>query len=176
MSACIKGGIVAGIILFIWSALSWMVLPWHKATLNTFKNEKAVVEVMKTNATQSGIYFLPMQSMEGVEQEATAQPLVFSSVKLEGMPGSMAKPMAFGLIGDIIAAMLVGWILLQTRGLGYIRRVGVVVTFALAASIVAHLPNWNWFAFDTNYTLVLVADTLIGWFLAGLVLAGICKK
>lgn len=175
MGACIKGGVVAGIVLFIWSALSWMVLPWHKTTLNSFKDEKALVEVIKANVTKSGIYFLPMKEMEVTEQKS-ASPLVFASVHLEGMPASMAKPMIIGLIGQIIAAMLVGWLLLCTSGLSYLQRVGFVLIFAIAGSIIADLPNWNWFAFDTNYTLVLAADMLIGWFLAGLVLAKFCKR
>ena len=175
MGSCIKGGVLAGIVLFIWSAVTWMALPWHKTTLNSFTNEKAVVEVIKVNATKSGMYFLPAKGMEATDQKFTG-PMIFTSIHLEGMPPSMAMQMLTGLIGEIIAAMFVGWLLLKTSGLNYFQRVGFVVVFAIAASIVADLGNWNWFAFDTNYTLVLIADTVIGWFLAGLVLAKFCRK
>jgi hypothetical protein len=175
MGACIKGGILAGIVLFIWSAITWMELPWHKTTMHSFKDEKAVSESIKVNAPLSGIYFLPAKGMEVSEQKYTG-PMVFASVRLEGLPTSMGLQMVRGLIGEIIAAIFVGWLLMQAVGLNYFQRVCFVVGFAIAASIVANLGNWNWFAFDTNYTLVLVADVLIGWFLAGLVLAGFCKK
>ena len=175
MCSCIKGGVVAGIVLFVWGFVSWMALPWHKDTLNAFKDEKAVAEVIKVNAVHSGMYFMPMQGMEMAEQKSSL-PMVFSSVHLEGVSPSMTKQIITGLIGQILAATLVGWLLLQVSGLNYFQRVGFVVVFAVAASIISYLPNWNWFAFDTNFSLVLVADTLISWFLAGLVLAWICKK
>ncbi len=169
-SGCIKSGIVGGIILFIWSAISWMVLPWHMTTLNTFKDEKAVATVLTANAPQSGVYVLPMQEMQG-NQPSTPMPFVFTSVHLEGMQASMVKPMVFALIGQIISAILVAWLLSKTMGLGYFRRVGFVVIFAVAAALLANLPYWNWFAFDTHYVLTMAADLVVGWFFAGLAMA-----
>lgn len=174
MESCIKGGVIAGIVLFIWTAISWMVLPWHMNTLSTYKDETAVIDVIKTNAPKSGIYFLPMQKMNEAEQTA-AQPMIFTSIRLEGVP-SMTMQMATGLICEILTAILVGWLLTKTAGLGYFQRVGFVMVFAIAVSIIAHVTNWNWMAFDLMYTLVQISDVLIGWFLAGLILAKFCKR
>ena len=41
----------------------------------------------------------------------------------------------------------------------------------LVGALLGHVPNWIWWGFDTNYTIVMIADTLIGWFLAGLIIA-----
>ena len=109
-------------------------------------------------------------------QTAASKPLIFASVHLEGLSPSMGIPMLIGLISQIIAATFVGWLLTRTTGLGFIGRVSFVMIFALAASIVTYGPYWNWFAFDTRYTLVCIADLLIGWFLAGLILAKFCKR
>lgn len=175
-SNCIKTGIVGGIILFIWSAISWMVLPWHMTTLNAFTNENAVVQAVKANASQSGIYVLPFKQMDAKQDQSTQKiPQVFASVNFNGMDSSMAKPMFIGLIGLVITAILAAWLLSKTGGLNYFGRIGFVLVFALAGSLMTNIPYWNWFAFDTNYTLVIIADTLIGWFLAGLVMAKMVK-
>ena len=173
MSACIKAGIVGGIILFIWYAVSWMVLPWHASTLNGFKDEKAVSEVIIANAPQSGIYLLPSAQMSS--QEQSPEMVMFASVHQVGTQSMMMQG-AVSLVTQIISALLVAWLLCKTAGLGYAGRVGFVVVFALAASFVSHVPYWNWFYFNSQFTLVQVADLLVGWFLAGLVMAKMCVR
>ncbi len=177
MFKVIKAGIVGGLIIFAWSAVSWTLLPWHMKTLNFFKDESAVVQTIQANVPQSGIYLLPNMSKNGAAtSEQSTQPFVFAAVHLESTSNSMTKPMLISLAEQIIAAFLVAWLLLKTTGLSYMGRLGFVVIFSVAAGIIAIVPNWNWFAFDINYSLCLFADLLIGWFLAGLALAKICKK
>lgn len=169
----IIAGILGGIILFIWSAISWMALPWHMTTLHSFKDEKAVSELVQSNTSISGIYVLPFMSQNGQAKDAqTAKgPMIFASVHQEGMSRAMTLPMIISLITQIIAACFVAWMVSKTDRLNYFGRVVFVVVFAFAAGLVVDMPYWNWFGFDANYTLVQMSDLLIGWFLAGLVLA-----
>lgn len=174
MSTCIKAGLLGGIILFIWSAISWMYVPWHSATLNQFKDEKAVSEVIIANAPQSGIYLLPSTQMaETLEQ--SPEMVMFSSVHQVGTQSRWMQG-AVSLVTQVISALLVAWLLCKTNRLSYFGRVGFVMVFALAASFIAHVPYWNWFYFNSQFTLVQIADLLIGWFLAALVMAGICRQ
>lgn len=168
----IWGGLLGGIILFAWGAISWMVLPWHMKTLHGFTDEASVVQVIKTNATQSGIYFLPLKESEHAQSTG---PLVFASINQEGMP-SMTPSLIRGFLSSVIAALLVTWMLLQTTGrLNYFGRVIFVIVFACAGSILTHFTYWNWFYFASDFTLVEIADALIAWLLAGLVLAKIAS-
>lgn len=181
MLKAIKAGLVGGIILFIWGYVSWMVLPWHMATLHGFTVEKAVSQSIKSNAPTSGIYLLPI--MHHQESNATAaapeepnqEPIVFASVNLQGMHPSMAGHIVISFFTQFVAACLVAWLLLRAYGSSYLGRLCFVVIFALAAGTVTHVPYWNWFGFDLQYTLIEFADLLIGWFLAGLVMAKLCK-
>lgn len=172
MKSCIKGGILGGIVLFLWGVVSWMVLPWHMNTMNNFNDEGSVAAVIVANAPKSGVYVSPTKP-SAAQGQAQAQPpaLIFATVTLEGGPASMVMPMILSLLTQIVAALLVGWMLCKTNGLSYARRVGFVVVFAVAAAVVTHVPYWNWFGFGTDFTLVGVADLIIGWFLAGLVMA-----
>ena len=45
------------------------------------------------------------------------------------------------------------------------------MSFALFTVVCGILPNWTWWDFGNAYVAVAIADTLIAWSLAGLVLA-----
>jgi hypothetical protein len=167
MKPYVKSGMLAGIVLFFWGAFSWMVLPWHGGTLHQFTDSKAVVSALTANAKQSGIYVTGMD----MGKEGTQQAFAFASVHLEGMPSSMVPAMIISLLIQAAAAIIVAYMLNKTSGLTYIKRVKFVFLFGLAAALVTYLPYWNWFRFDITYTVVMMADLLIGWLLAGLVLA-----
>lgn len=174
MAGYIKAGILGGIVLFIWGFISWTMLPWHTMSMHNFKSDVAVTQAIQANAPESGIYVLPsMHPGEGMESKSTG-PMVFASIHLPGMSSSMGMPMGIGLLTQIVAAFLVAWMLARTK-LSYVGKVGFVVIFALTATIIRDVPAWNWFMFDTHYTLVMMADTIIGWFFAGLVLAKFSK-
>ena len=185
MDKVIKAGILGGIVLFIWSAISWMILPWHENTLNKFKVEPAIVQAITANITGPGIYFSPQvkesagQAKDTVASDTqanTAEPMIFAAVSTIGKTNAMARAMGISFITQVLSAMFVAWLLLQAKGLSFIGRVGFVIVFALAASLITHIPYWNWFGFDTHYTFVEISDLLVSWFLAGLVLAFICKQ
>lgn len=171
----IIGGLLGGIILFAWGAVSWMALPWHMQTLHGFKDEAAVIQTVKSNAVESGVYFLPLQEQHAdVTQIKAPGPLVFAAVYQEGMT-SMVPSLIRGLIAEIIAAFLVTWMVMQTN-LGYLGRLGFILVFAIAGSVLTHFAYWNWFHFAPDFTLVEIVDILVAWFLAGLVIAGVARK
>ena len=146
MKTYVKSGILAGLVLFFWGAFSWMVLPWHAATLHSFVDSKAVERGLVANVAQSGIYVAPLEVEAG--QGKVQQALIFASVHLEGMPSSMVPAMLISLLTQMFAALLVAYMLSKTSKLNYYKRVQFVLFFALAASAIAYIPYCNWFAFD----------------------------
>jgi hypothetical protein len=73
------------------------------------------------------------------------------------------------------AAFLLTWLLLQTSGLSYRKRVMFIAIAGLAASVIVDVPNWNWWGFSGVYTAVNLIDVTITWLLAGLVIAKVAK-
>lgn len=171
---CFVASVLGAIVLFLWGYASWMVLPWHHSTLKTFKDDVAVSQVIKANVSESGVYISPVMNPNNAD--IAGKTLIFTNIDVNGMPSnSMTMPMIISFITQLIAAFLVTWLLANTAGMGYLRRVAFVVVFALAASIVTNVPAWNWFKFDTHFTLVAMADLVIGWFLAGIFIAALVK-
>jgi multidrug efflux pump subunit AcrB len=174
------GGIGGGVLVFLWGAVSWMALPWHEATLKKFSNEDVVSVTLQAYAPEPGVYVLPNAGggttaeeknarMEEAQRAMAEGPVVFAAI--QGPSTGMGKQMLQGLVSQILAAMLVTWMLLQAGVASFARRYALVLAFALAASLVGIVPGWIWWGFSNGYTAVGIADVLIGWAAGGAVMA-----
>lgn len=187
MKIVIQGGLIGGLILFLWSALSWVVLPFHEKTLQSFQNEMLVESALMASLDhdQGGVYILP--SMKGAHsgsgteeakkqarEKAAKGPFVFAVISPKGW-GSMPLHSLIGFLTQALGAALVTGLLLKTGGMKYWGRVGFVVMFAFAVGVIGHLPHWNWWGFPMGFTLAEFLDLLIGWFLAGLAIAKVTQ-
>jgi hypothetical protein len=183
----VLGTILGGLVAFLWSGISWEAIGWHEKTLLTFQNEDEVAVAIASHITQSGTYLLPGgPPQEGMtsEQKKAAQevlmqkmqkgPVMFAAIRRGGF-GSYGRGLAAQALIQMAAAFLLTWLLLQTSGLSYTRRVAFLAVVGLAASVIADLPNWNWWGFSSAYTAVNLADYTLTWLLAGLVIAKVAK-
>ncbi len=170
----ILGGVLGGLVMFLWGAVSWIVLPWHDITLNTFTDEAAVADAVISNAPRDGVYVLPDPGEAAAEKDAaaiTAAPFLFVNVSRQGVDPQNPWLYIRSLLTQIIAATLITLLLVQTRGLRFWCRVGFVETIGILVAVLATLPMWNWWQFPARYTLVNFADLVIAAILAGLVIA-----
>jgi hypothetical protein len=178
------GGLLGGLVAFAWGAFSWSVLPFHNRTLLQFKDEPTVSRVIAEQAPVSGVYGVPSPdidrpgmsrkerkaAMDSLTARSLRGPNAFMAVQL-GSLTPIGVLMGRGLAISILGALLITWIVLQTGAIGFVGRVRVVATAALVAGVLGELPNWNWWGFSNGYTIATLADLVIGWFLAGLVIA-----
>lgn len=183
LKSLVLGAILGGLTAFVWSFISWSLLPWHLNQYRSFQNEDEVSAVTSSHAPESGIYLLPMgPSQEGMnaEQKKAAMeirtqkmqkgPLMFASIQRAGF-GSFPRVLLTQVCYQVLAALLLTWLLLQTAGLSYARRVTFLAVTGLAASVIADLPYWNWYGFPAPYTAINLIDYTLTWLLAGLVIA-----
>jgi len=183
----ILGTILGGPVAFLWSMVSWEVLGWHEKTMVGFQNQDEVSAVIASHATEDGTYILPaMPSTQGMSSEQKKKveaeliekmksgPIMVAAVR-RGEFGSYAHGILIQVSSLMAAAFLLTWLLMQTSGLNYARRVAFLAISGLAASVIVDLPNWNWWGFSGPYTAVNLADSTITWSLAGLVVAKVAK-
>ena len=107
-------------------------------------------------------------------QKMQKGPLMFAAIRKEGF-GAFPKTLIIQLLYQMLAALLLTWMLLQSTGLSYARRVAFLAVGGLSASVVADLPNWNWWGYSPTYTVVNLIDYTLTWLLAGLVIAKVAK-
>ena len=171
------GAVLGGLTLFVWGAISHMVLPTSEWVLHGFANEEAVKEAVVANTPRSGVYFLPYvdtAGMSGEQQQATMEratqgPVIFAAVRL-GPTSGFGTLLLIQLLIEMVSALVATWLLLQAKPLSYSGRVGFIVGIAAAVAVAGNLPEWNWYNFSTAFTAVECFDTIVGWALAGLVL------
>jgi len=182
----IFGSVSGAIILFVWSALSWMIVPWPGDPLQTFTNEDAVIEAIKANAPRSGNYLAPNEpkrtpGMTDEQYNAALQAAmdkmqrghVFAAVRLE--PFSMGKPLVIQFFTQFVVAFIGTFLLLQTRGLSYFKRIAFLTTLGLLIFIGGHVEEWNWWGFSKAFLLMEFGAIVIGWLLASLVMSVFVK-
>lgn len=57
-------GVVGGLVLFVWGAVSHMALGLGSMGVKTFSNEGAVLSLLRENVGQPGLYLYPAEGME----------------------------------------------------------------------------------------------------------------
>jgi len=169
MTQLIKAAALGGLTVYLWGMISWMVLPWHNHVIQPFNHDADVATVLDFATPSSGVFVIPSpQTMKN----PTPGPMVFASISKSGHR-PMAQAVGMGLITQILGALLAAWLLSKTQGLSYKQKVLFVSVFGVAAGWLGAMPYFIWWSFPAGYTAVMLADSLIGWALAGFVIGKI---
>ena len=155
--------ILGAIILFVWSAISWMALPWHRGEMNLYNTTPVINQNTTTTKVQIDIDAKNLTGKATISQAKPTQPSMWLSLLAQ-------------FIVQYIAAWLVALMLFTAKLPHYWHRVGFVVLFGVAAGVICYFPHSIWFRIPIYYTVVNLFDSVIGWFLAGLGLAWLIKK
>ncbi len=182
--------LLAAIVSFAWGFVSWMVIGWHEAGVHDFKDEAAVTEVIKANATQgTGIYMLPFPRKAVSYADPAEQKKLDEAFKKAGADGpymyAIIRPgrhdwnqyesMGWSFGRSFLAALLLGAMLHQTV-LSVPGRITFCATAGVFAGLVCVLPQMIWFELPLPDVAVGMADYFIEWLLAGVVLSLILGK
>ena len=180
-------GILAGTLLtFMWMNLSWTVLGLHESSIRQFPDQDAISAALKAQNVERGIYMTPFMDADYDDKEAMAAHMednregpymmgVVRSGSLDETPGMgpfMARGIAIQLIAVTIAALLLA---AAAPNLNFLGRFMFVAMLGLFAGVTGHLPNWNWWWFPADFTVMGVVDAVVSWGLAGLAMAAIIK-
>jgi len=172
-SKLIKSALLGGLAAFLWVSLSWMVLPWHKNSIGYFKDDEAVRACLLENITSMDkvVYSLPAMH-QGKKDKGGPRALIALSPK--GGKFSPIKLLKEYCL-DSVLALIMAYLVIQAKQDTYTKRLKFIAAIALVASLWANIPNWNWWGFAVDYTLVGIADGFLTLFIAGLVIAKTTK-
>lgn len=180
----ILGGCIAGVILFVWGALAWKVLPIHKPSLHSLANEDAVIAALKGSSPTKGVYLFPAMpadnnqaAVDAWTQKYQAGPIGMIIYDPAGSSPMMPGQMVVGLIISVLTGLLGAWLLSRSTAVSssYIARVSLFGVIGVLISLSTHIIAWNWMNYPYDYTIGLVVDSVIGWVLAGLAAAAFVK-
>lgn len=169
--------LIAGtLILFVWSALSWMVLPFHSNTLNSIPVKAINAELLKEHLTKDGVYHYPgfpeentPQALKEMENRIETGPRITLMVFKSGKTELFSMVSFLGSIAINFVTVLLLFSLLQVSGVQTTKTILLMSLFvALIIGFASDLAQMNWYLFPLDYTIVNMVDHLIPFLLIGL--------
>ena len=181
--------ILGGIAMFIWSFVAHDLLPLGETGIREFKNEASMLDVLKTNlGDASGLYHFPgHKAGPNATRQEKSDAMKRAMEKAASGPSGMliyhpTREFTFGkLLGiefatELLEAILVVFLLTQTRIESFGGRVGFVLTTGILAAITTNIPYWNWYGFPSSYTAAYMSIEIIGFLCVGLIAALVLRN
>jgi hypothetical protein len=187
MGKKLLAGVLGGLAFFLWSFVAHDVLPMGKAGIKEIPNEQAVLDSMKANMPENGLYLLPGLGVpEGATRAQQAAAMEARMHKVETGPSgllayhpalqfSFGKALAVELGTNILQVLLAVILLGQTRIVNFVGRWRFITIAGCLAAISTNISYWNWYGFPGNYTLAYICTVAMGFVFAGLLAAAIVK-
>jgi len=183
-------GILGGIAMFIWTSMAHMALPLGEAGISEIPNESAVLDAMKSSmGDKTGLYIFPglgigkdatheqkSEAMKQMQQRIATNPSGILMYHPPGRPFGFGKSLAVEFSTEVLQAILVIWLLAQTRIESFGGRVGFVVIAGILAAITTNVSYWNWYGFPGVYTASYILIEIVGFALVGIVAAMLLRK
>lgn len=181
----IVAALIGAAVVFAWTAISWMVFPWHNWDMKAFKDDgKVISEALKTQSSGDGLYMIPHcdpkdakdeQKKKEWQEKAKQGPFAYLVVKPDGTKWDMKTALGIQFGINLVVALIAAFLLGLSKATSLIGRAWFVTFVVTAGAILTQLSNWNWWGFPTTATLVNIADVIIAWYFAGLFMAKIVK-
>src|SRR5262245_36009405 len=183
-------GVLGGIVMFIWTSIAHMALPLGEAGINEIPNESAVLNAMQNSmGDNAGLYIFPglgvgknasreekNEAMKQMQQRIAANPSGILMYHAPGRQFAFGKSLAVEFSTEVLQAILVIWLLAQTRIGSFSGRVGFVLVAGILASITTNVSYWNWYGFPGVYTSSYILIEIVGFVLVGVIAALILRK
>ena len=183
-------GILGGVVMFIWTSIAHMALPLGEAGLREIPNESAVLGAMQNNiGEQTGLYIFPApgvgknatrqeknEAMKHMGEKMATNPSGILMYHAPGRPFTFGKWLGIEFGTELLEAILVVFLLAQTRIASFAGRVGFVLAAGILAAIATNVSYWNWYGFPCVYTAGYMFIQIVGFFLVGIVAAFVLRK
>ncbi|MBM3975724.1 MAG: hypothetical protein FJ299_01895 [Planctomycetes bacterium] len=177
-------GLLGGVAMFVWGALSHMVLPIGSMGLQSppVEKEPALLNSLREALPESGVYFLP--GMEGFPKPSAEQEAAYHAKALVGPRGLlvyqrdgadtqalMPRQLVQQFVTCLGCGLLAAFLLASAGGLnGYLPRVYFCTILGLTAFLASDAPNWIWYGYSSVHTFGKLLENVIGFTCTGAVI------
>jgi hypothetical protein len=182
--------ILGALVMFIWTFIAHTFLPLGEAGVRTIPHEQVVIDALESAiGDQSAIYIFPSggagpDATREQKQEAMKRVPALYATQPSGMLvyHPAGRPFAFGrwlgveFVTEFIEALLVIWLLTQTRIGTFGGRLGFVFVAGVLTAISTNISYWNWYGFPGDYTASYMFIQIVGFFLIGLAAGFLIKS
>jgi hypothetical protein len=186
----VLAGLLGGVAMFIWMSLAHVVLPLGETGVQEIQNEPAVLSAMHAAlGEKSGLFAFPATgaapnatsqekntAMQHYDEKLAANPSGLLVYHPPGETGMTARRLVTEFLTELLEALLVVFLLAQTRIESFGGRFAFVTVAGVMASLGTNMSYWNWYGFPTNYTVVYILTQIVGFVCIGLVAGAMMRK
>lgn len=173
--------LMGGIVMFIWGAVAHMALGLGDVGMRQPVAEDTVLASLRPGlGEQAGVFVLPSVDpakmhdktvMDAYSTKAKASPYALVVYMPQGddlsdMSGTLPRQWASDTLSALALAFVMG-----LAAFSFMTRLSIALAAAVFAWLSTLVPYWNWYRFPTNFTLAALIEQVIGWLLAGAVMA-----
>jgi hypothetical protein len=182
-------GVLGGVALFLWEFVAHDLTPLGLAGLSTVPNEDAVGVAMKQALPASGLFYFPApadapgmtadqkkDAMNKAMEKARIGPTALIAFRRDGGEALSAGQLLTQFAADVLAMLLLAGLLAQLPAAGFGARVASITALGILPGLRAHIPMWNWYGFPKSYIAAQIAIDMVGFFVAGLILARLVQR
>ena len=165
-----SAGLLAGLAMFVWGAISHMALPLGEVGIQTLPDDSAITAFLKDKIKAPGLYLYPGEKdMSKMEQLLKERPRGLLTYTPAGTPFSMGLSLGVQCLNDILVGLLLAYLLSKAAlpGLGAKMLYSVVLILFATAFYLA--PYWNWYGFPMVFVLANTIDGIIAGVIGALV-------
>ena len=164
--------LVSAALVFIVSAIIWMVMPWHKTDFTRCEDEEAVRAALRGH--DPGYYLLPycidqkeLKKPE-VEQKFKEGPLAYITVIPNGVP-KMGSKLVLSFLYYIVVGIICAYFVSRTAtpDMSYLATFRIAGTVAFVSYGLAYFQESIWFGRPWSLTAKSLLDALIYSLLTG---------
>lgn len=176
--------LAGAVAMFAWVSIAHMLTPLATTGISRMNNEPATLAAMQAAMPADGLYMFPGMDVNAKDRKAEMAAyvakakvnptglVVFHAPKADqGMTKQMIGEFVIELICVLMAAILLNLANIP----GFVGRVLTVVAVGVPAVLWTNGSYWLWYGFPGSYTLANMTIELIGFVVAGLVLAALMR-
>jgi hypothetical protein len=116
------------------------------------------------------------EAMKHMDEKIAANPSGILMYHAPGRPFTFGKALGIEFVTQLLEAILVVFLLAQTRIESFAGRVGFVLAAGVLAAIATNVSYWNWYGFPTVYICSYMFIQIVGFFCVGIVAALVLRK
>jgi hypothetical protein len=159
--------LLSAVIVFIASSIMHTVLKYHQSDCRKFANEEKVLEVLRAENLQRGLYIFPYSEPKDMKSEAMVEkykrgPVGMITVMPSG-PVAIPKFMAQWFVYCLVISFFVAYLAWHTiaAGANYLMVFRVVGTAGFLAYGISQISNGIWKGQTWSMTIKEVVDGLV---------------
>ena len=138
---------------------------------------------------QTGLYIFPgpgvgkeltrqekNEAMKHMAEKMATNPSGILMYHAPGRPFTFGKWLGIEFGTELLEAILVVFLLAQTRIASFAGRVGLALITGVLAAVATNVSYWNWYGFPCVYTASYMLIQIVGFLLVGIVAALLLPK